>query len=77
MSSIHFGPVLVINQTDDLKVLAELVSGITFDALKAATNTKLTPEQYEGFIDRMGKTFMDAGLLNEDMVPTGKIAVSL
>lgn len=79
MSQILTG-VTALVQGSDVLVLAEIISSIDFEALQAANpgrQISISEDQFDTFIARQGRSFMDSGLLNEEFQPTNKVAISL
>lgn len=77
MAEVFTGPVLVISEREDLAALAELISRVDFSMIKEsadASNTlpTITESDYQLAMTRLGNVLINAGLLNDDLLPTGR-----
>ena len=82
MNKILSSVTAIISGSSDVAILSHLISAIDYDTFKAAhANCKqpltITREQFDDFIGRNGTAMMDAGLLNEEFVPTNTYIAQL
>lgn len=80
MTSVLTGVNALIAGRHDVAVLAELISSIDFETLQNANQARpltITQDQFDLFIARQGRNFMEAGLLDESFEPTGVVITAL
>jgi hypothetical protein len=80
MSQVFTGVTAVISGSNDIAVLAEIISSVDYETLKEMNKGRpltITQEQFELFIARNGRAFMDSGLLGDELEPTGNFVTAL
>jgi hypothetical protein len=79
--SIFAGVTAIVNGSD-VKVLATLVSHVSFDAIKKAAEAEneplsITRDEFDLFIARQSRNMCEAGVLDDELRVTGKFTIDL
>ena len=80
MSQVFTGVAIVVDGFNDAKVFAEMVSSLDFDMLKELNQGRplsIDREQFDSFVGKYSHGLIQAGILNEELEPTGKVSLSI
>jgi len=80
MSQVFTGVSIIVNGNNDVAVFAELLSSIDYDTLKEANKGRplsVTRDQFDLFIARQGHNLIGAGILDEELTPTGRYTLEI